>query len=254
MKKSTSYVWGSSALLFCAMALVGAGCAASNNDETAVDTNSARLAANATVTSDTPADDESMEASEDTESGDESMTASDEETVSGEEKGGADVSSESESEEVDTSDWQTYANEEYGFSFQYPAGMEIDDQYGEISLIIEKVSALPETVNEPTSRVSSQTRSENEALSESFSNGTFKEYIDYIQGGTLRVENVTYIDNAKISLIFDEGDNSQFAEQLNKFGREELIVQYKNNSIENEELKERYQEYLHAINSFSGNL
>lgn len=36
--------------------------------------------------------------------------------------------------EIDTSDWQTYTNEEYGFSFRYPGGWILNDQQKNISL------------------------------------------------------------------------------------------------------------------------
>ncbi len=48
---------------------------------------------------------------------------------------------------VDTSNWKTYRNEEYGFEFKYPEGWEIRDRGDFISLILPVNSKINGTLN-----------------------------------------------------------------------------------------------------------
>lgn len=178
-------------------------------------------------------------------------------------------SDETNTAEVDTSDWLTYTNEEYGFSFKYPEEWEINGPVGQsIGVQAEKISSLPtEQKVAPRTKVSPTTKSQNEVerdnlISErdssyggkliQLSNVNFYRYIDYIENGTIDIEYVTYKDDVKITLRYLEGDNEDFVDALSMLDRESLLQQYVNDTIENDKMRLRYKTLKNIINTFQG--
>lgn len=145
----------------------------------------------------------------------------------------------------------TYVDDERGFSFEYPAHQALEAYSTGIGLLVEPISEMEENQDAgPQSRVSPSTQSENRDIAQHYKDGFFREYMGYIEGGALRIENVTFIDDVKVTLLFTEGDNSEYASALEESSRDELLDQYKKNEIDSAVLSERYNYYVQTVDSF----
>lgn len=168
---------------------------------------------------------------------------------------------------VDTSDWQTYTNEGYGFNLKYPRDWTIDESHEKnISISIISFNDMPDTVEPaPNSQVSPITKGDNElertALQkgeqshfngkvETINNLSFIKYVGYIEGGSLKTEYVTFQDNTKISIQYAEGDNVDFVKALEAASRTELLTQYQNKKIQNSVLSERNDIFEKSVSTF----
>lgn len=168
---------------------------------------------------------------------------------------------------LDTSDWLTYTNEEYGFSFRYPGDWGINENTtNHVSVLVTKLDSLPITENVAPSSSSSptiqdQNKSEKRNLesnqSSAFSGTLFKttttnffRYIAYIEGGSIDVEYVTYIDDNKVTVRYLEGDNTDFNDALDQYGRTGLIKQYQDDVIDSQVLKQKFVTLTNIIDTF----
>jgi len=177
------------------------------------------------------------------------------------------------SSSVDTSDWLTYENAEYGFSLKYPKNWTVNATTtpGHSNIIIE--TAIIESLSDqdtsgPQSRISPQTQAENnrEKIAllnktdsyfggqlKSLGNISFFQYTGFIENGTILVEYVTYIDETKISILYMEGDNADYAKTLEKTTRNNLLEQYKTNTVADANLAARYQLFNKTLDTFQHN-
>lgn len=169
--------------------------------------------------------------------------------------------------ELNTSDWQTYTNDEYGFSFQYPEEWDVTGNSSRhIRVTIEKLDNLALTREvTPTASVSPELRDQNETEKTNLESNqpstfggqlvqtattNFFQYIGYIEGGSMAIEYVTYLEDKKITIGYLEGDNTEFADALSHVGRSGLIQQYREEVIDNQELKKNFETFQSIIKTF----
>lgn len=168
---------------------------------------------------------------------------------------------------VDSSDWLTYTNEEYGFSFRYPTDWTINgNNSNHVGVIVEKLDDLSviEKVA-PTSSSSPELQDQNEteknnlessrasAFGGTFVNSAstnFFRYVGYIEGGSIDIEYVTYLDDNKVTIRYLEGDNIDFVNALNDLGRTALLKQYRDSSIDSLVLKQNFEILGKIIETF----
>jgi hypothetical protein len=170
-------------------------------------------------------------------------------------------------ETVDTSDWLSYTNEEFGFSFRYPNVWEVGgNNANHISVVVEVLDSLPVVEKiAPTSSSSPEIRDQNVTEKNNLASGNvsafggllvraqntdFFRYIGYIEGGSIDIEYVTYIDDNKVTIRYLEGDNTDFFDALNTLGRTTLIKQYADNAIDNAVLKQNFETLGKIIATF----
>ncbi len=226
-----------------ALALVGAGCAGTEVAET---TNSSDEAQNTnTVTN-------SETATETT-----NQNTNNETVVNANEKGDAVTGN----GKIDTNDWLTYQDEEYGFSLKHPENWSINETKETNNARVRIIDTLyldTETSDRP--RPKSQVGPENntelkdeiERLKQNKDSEhggewvitnemKFYKYLGYIEGGTLVTRYLAPLDSNQVMEIkYYAGDNSNYADALENFSRTELLNQYSEDMIENTELAESY--------------